>query len=142
DVPHPGADLLERRLPQVRLAQDLGLDLLAERAVRRLDALDVVRAIAGAAVRDDGGHLRHLQGRRGHVSLADRDRERLAGEPRLVEAAALPLRIGDRARLLVFEADAGREAEAQAARVLGDAVDAETLARLVEEGLRRIDGRA
>jgi len=42
----------------------------------------------------------------------------------------------------VLEADAGRQAEAEPACVLGDAVDAEALTRLVEEHVARLDDRA
>ena len=43
--------------------------------------------------------------------------------------------------LLVVERDAGRRAEAETARVLGDRVDAEPLPDLVEEDVARLDDR-
>src|SRR5262249_14080424 len=108
-------------------------------AVGCQDALDVLRAIAGAAVRDRRCQVRHLERRRRDVALPDRYRQSLAGEPGTMEPALLPLRVGNRAALLVLEPDAGREPETQAPRVLGDEVHAEPLSGLVEEDVARLD---
>src|SRR4030095_6079065 len=73
------------------------------------------------------------------VPRADRHREGLAGEPGLLEAPLLPLRVGDETCLLVLERHARRQAEPEAARVVGDGVDAELLAERVEEHVARLD---
>src|SRR5262249_52688538 len=67
--------------------------------------------------------------------------EGLAREPRLVEPAAFPLRVGDGPGLLVLETDAGRDAEAEAAGVLRDRIHAQALAHRVEEHVARLDDR-
>src|SRR5262249_29605662 len=139
DVSHAGAHLLQRLRVDPRLAQHVGLHLLAYRAVRRQDPLDVLRAIAGAAVRDRRREVRHLERRRGDVALPDRHREGLAREPGTMEPALLPLRVGNRAALLVLEPDARGEPETEAPRVLGDEVHAETLSGLVEEDVAGLD---
>jgi hypothetical protein len=107
--------------------------------VRCVDALHVVRPVAGATVRDGGRHVRHLQRRRRDVALPDRDRERLAGIPWLLEAPHLPGRVRNGAGLLMLELHAGHEAEAEAPRVLRDAVDREPRPVLVEEDVARLD---
>src|SRR5262249_42563924 len=68
-----------------------------------------------------------------------RHREGRAGEPGTMEPALLPLRVGNRACLLVLEPDPGGEPETEAPRVLGDQVDAEALSGLVEEHVARLD---
>src|SRR5262249_39833864 len=75
------------------------------------------------------------------VALADGNRERLAREPRLVEATPLPGRVGNGPGLLVLEPDAGRESEPEAVRVLRDRIDAQPLAHGVEEDVARLDDR-
>src|SRR5262249_61318261 len=85
--------------------------------------------------------VRHLDRGGGDVRLADHAREGLAGEPRLLEPALLPRGARDRARILVVEPDAGREAEAEVVRPLCHQVDAEALAHLVEVDVARLDDR-
>ena len=70
------------RLAISACADHLGLDLLADAAVGGVDALHVVRAVARATVGDRRGEVRHLQRRRRHVALTDRDRQRLARDTR------------------------------------------------------------
>src|SRR6266481_6312717 len=141
DVGERLADLQQGRLLETEVALDDGLFLADERAVGRLDALHELRPVDGAVVRDRGDHVRHLQRRRRHVALADRDRERLAGVPRLAEALPFPRAARDDAAALVLERDAGRRAEPEAVRVLGDRVDAEPLPDLIEEDVARAHQR-
>src|SRR5262245_56821022 len=110
-------------------------------AVRAVEPLHVVRPVARADVGDGRGEVRHLERRRSDVALADRDRQRLAREPRLLEDTPLPRRVRDGARLLMIERDAGLLAEAEAARVARQRIDPEPRADRVEERVARLDDR-
>src|SRR5439155_25085082 len=141
DVAHGGVELRQGGRLQVGLTQDLRRGLRPVGAVGRVDPLHVAWTIAGAAIRDRRDEVRHLERGRRHVSLADGDRERFAGEPRLVEATALPLRVGDGPGLLVLETDTGRQPEPETAGVLGDRVHAQPLTHRVEEHVARLHDR-
>jgi hypothetical protein len=141
-------DLLRRRQ---RRCRDGG-------AVRVLDIHQQVGRHEPAAVREQRVEARHLQRRRQQVALADRELDRVARLPELVdppaarvgrlgEALLAPLPGRDEARLLGADVELRLRAEAEQARPLLERLAAvpgqlvEHVAQLVEIGVARVRHR-
>src|SRR5690606_35762437 len=72
-------------------------------------------------------------------ALPDADRNRLARVPGRAEGRLFPLPAGDQTGVLVGKIDPGPAAETHGRRELGDPVDSEPVAHLVEKHVARMD---
>src|SRR6185436_21104179 len=106
-----------------------------------LNVLDHMRAENAAVVGKDRRGKRKLHRRGEVVALADANRDGVADEPLLLEAALLPVLRGQQPVDFAFDVDTGFAAQAELADEIVDGVDAEVVGQTVEIGIAGLDYR-